>query len=230
MVFHVQLRVDGQVEVKLGNTSIIVVPLERLTRLQDGMDSAMSDMWGDQYSDSYGYDGDDDGDIEVQYEPGGEGAWERYNGDLETGDEWEDEEEGNEDRPMTDFDSKTETIVDLDPGVHNDDGMDVDLPAVLLATEPPPLDTNMLPVPSVLEPSSGPSSGMRSPAEVDIASRRAKDIPMDDEDSPWQRFAILPQAPVDHAFYSSKHAQTTKTFMGRLNKEYRVLRSSLPGK
>jgi ubiquitin-conjugating enzyme E2 O len=231
IVFHVQLRVDGQVEVKLGNTSVVVVPLERLTRLQDGMDNAMSDMWGDQYSDGYGYDGDDDEDIEVQYETGGEGAWERYNGDLETGDEWEDEEEAEEDRhsETADFSSKAETIVDLDPGVHNDDGMDVDLPAVLPAMEPPSLDASMLPVPSIVESSSGPSSGVRLPTEVDLASRRARDISMDDEDTSWQRFAILPQAPADHAFYASKHAQTTKTFMTRLNKEYRVLKSSLPG-
>jgi ubiquitin-conjugating enzyme E2 O len=52
---------------------------------------------------------------------------------------------------------------------------------------------------------------------------------MEDEDGPWQRFLVLPEAPVDHAFYSSAHAQTTKAFMSRLNKEYRVLKSTLPG-
>ncbi|KAF4623252.1 hypothetical protein D9613_002127 [Agrocybe pediades] len=42
------------------------------------------------------------------------------------------------------------------------------------------------------------------------------------------RFQILPSAPPDHAFFSSAHAQPSKSFLGRLGKEYRILRNSLP--
>jgi ubiquitin-conjugating enzyme E2 O len=46
---------------------------------------------------------------------------------------------------------------------------------------------------------------------------------------PWKRFDILPAAPGDHAFYSEQPAQPGKSFMARLNREYRALASSLPG-
>lgn len=45
----------------------------------------------------------------------------------------------------------------------------------------------------------------------------------------WRKFAFLPSVPPDHAFFDSPVAQPSKTFMTRLNKEYRVLGSSLPG-
>ena len=229
--FCVQLRSDGLIEVTLGNTEVIVVPLERLTRLQDSMDNAMADMWGDEYSDGYGYEGENDEDVEIQYDNSGEGAWERYNGELES-DEWEDVEEAADDwnSAAADLVSNTDVMGDVGPGAHDDGGMDVDLPSLSPAAELPPLDDATDPAAGAApEPSSRPSSGVRSPMEIDIAAKKAKDICLDDEDSPWQRFVILSQAPADHAFYASKHAQTTKTFMTRLNKEYRVLKSSLPG-
>ena len=45
----------------------------------------------------------------------------------------------------------------------------------------------------------------------------------------WKKFAFLPSVPPDHAFFDTPVAQPSKTFMTRLNKEYRVLGSSLPG-
>lgn len=52
----------------------------------------------------------------------------------------------------------------------------------------------------------------------------------DESKSPWKRFDVLPSAPADHAFYTSPSAQTSRNFLGRLHKEYKVLASSLPGK
>ncbi|QRW11976.1 ubiquitin-conjugating enzyme [Ceratobasidium sp. AG-Ba] len=53
---------------------------------------------------------------------------------------------------------------------------------------------------------------------------------LDEENSPWHRFEILPTAPADHAYYATKSssAQPPKTFLTRLSKEYKVLASSLP--
>ena len=45
----------------------------------------------------------------------------------------------------------------------------------------------------------------------------------------WRKFAFSPSVPPDHAFFDTPVAQPSKTFMTRLNKEYRVLESSLPG-
>lgn len=49
------------------------------------------------------------------------------------------------------------------------------------------------------------------------------------EEPPWKRFDILSSAPADHAFYSEPPAQPGKSFMTRLNREYRALANSLPG-
>ncbi|KAF8575728.1 hypothetical protein K439DRAFT_1419556 [Ramaria rubella] len=224
------LRTDGQIEVMLGSMDTIVVPLERLTRLQDGMDNAMADMWGDEYSEEHGFDGDEDGDVEIQYENGSDAAWERYDGDFESADEWEDVADGGDDwnSAAADVVSNGDITVDQESGIA-EEVMEVDLPGAQVGVESPPVNLSVPLVSDIAEISSGPSSGVRSPAEIDIAAKKAKDVEDDeDEDVPWQRFIVLPQAPVDHAFYSSKSAQTTKTFMARLNKEYRVLKSSLP--
>lgn len=45
----------------------------------------------------------------------------------------------------------------------------------------------------------------------------------------WKKFAFLSSVPPDHAFFDTPVAQPSKTYMTRLNKEYRVLGSSLPG-
>jgi len=62
-------------------------------------------------------------------------------------------------------------------------------------------------------------------------SREPSDVidPAHSDEIEWNRFDILPSAPSDHAFFSSPHAQPSKSFLGRLSKEYRILRSSLPG-
>lgn len=55
-------------------------------------------------------------------------------------------------------------------------------------------------------------------------------VGLSETDSSWIPFAILPTAPEDHAFLSQlPPSQQAKSFMQRLNKEYRVLSSSLPG-
>ena len=49
------------------------------------------------------------------------------------------------------------------------------------------------------------------------------------EELSWKRFDILPCTPHDHAYFSSIPSQPSKSFLGRLTKEYRVLSTSLPG-
>ncbi|KAL0951414.1 hypothetical protein HGRIS_008106 [Hohenbuehelia grisea] len=48
------------------------------------------------------------------------------------------------------------------------------------------------------------------------------------ETSHWTRFQVLPSAPVDHAFYNTPPAQTSKPFFTRIAREYKILTSSLP--
>lgn len=51
----------------------------------------------------------------------------------------------------------------------------------------------------------------------------------ENDDLYWKRFDVLPSAPTDHAFYDRPVAQPSRTFMARLHKEYRALSTGLPG-
>lgn len=81
-----QLHLDGSVEVTLPDTSTVNLPLERLTRLYDGLEQ-LEDIWGDEMS-------EDQGPIEDMdvwnMEDGGQ--W-RHN-DPTDADDWEDDDSG----------------------------------------------------------------------------------------------------------------------------------------
>ncbi|KAL4268073.1 UBC core domain-containing protein [Pleurotus pulmonarius] len=70
--------------------------------------------------------------------------------------------------------------------------------------------------------------------QADVSMDTSDDSPVDhrgdqvDKDSRWKRFEILSSTPRDHAFYSSSPAQPSKSFLGRLQREYKILMSSLP--
>ncbi|KAJ8702413.1 hypothetical protein PTI98_001127 [Pleurotus ostreatus] len=70
--------------------------------------------------------------------------------------------------------------------------------------------------------------------QEDVSMDTSDDSPIDrrgdqvDKDSHWKRFEILSSTPRDHAFYSSSPAQPSKSFLGRLQREYKILMSSLP--
>ena len=51
----------------------------------------------------------------------------------------------------------------------------------------------------------------------------------DCDENPWRPFKIVASVPEDHAFYTSRSAQPSKSFLSRLRKEYTVLDNSLPG-
>lgn len=194
----------------------------------------MADMWGEGYSDGYGQYTTEDGDLEIQDENTPQGTWERYEADGESVDEWEDIIEVDDwssvaanvslhsNNDVTDS-SKSEAEVEAEATMETDD----DHPPTALPSTPPPIPSTH----STSSPSDSQSqSQSQSPSQIDIAAKKAKDLLMEEDDSsPWQRFAILPHTPIDHAFYSSKPAQTSKSFISRLNKEYRVLKNSLPG-
>lgn len=70
-----------------------------------------------------------------------------------------------------------------------------------------------------------PEASSSSPVE----SARPTSIPLPDDSENWKRFEVLTSAPADHAFYTSVPTRPSKQFMTRLQKEYRILASSLPG-
>ncbi|KAI0094796.1 hypothetical protein BDY19DRAFT_914675 [Irpex rosettiformis] len=209
----VDLRLDGTIEVMLLDSSIVVLPLERLTRLHDGLDQ-LEDLWGD------GSEQDSliDEDVET-WATNEQGEWVRG----ADGDDWSTDDDDN-------------------PMEVDDDGWSSSDPTALqssseAATSPPGVVT-----PDELNSPHTLSTRTQTP-DIPTATLLGEDVSMrgastqpnlaalcngEDAETHWKRFEVLPSAPVDHAFYSSSPAQPSRTFLGRLNKEYRVLESSLP--
>lgn len=211
------MRLDGTVEIMLPDLSSVVLPLERLTRLHDGLEQ-LEDMWGDDMSEEQGsfIDADEEAETWATNELG---EWVRREaGDA---DEWSTDDEGMEvdedgwsssDPTALQPSEATPTLASLTPDeVKTPEALSIrpispDVPKDVATNE----DVHM----------NGADAGPSTP-------RSSSDA---DLDLHWKRFDILPSAPVDHAFYGSAPAQPTRTFLARLNKEYRVLASSLPGK
>ncbi|KAJ7099617.1 hypothetical protein C8R43DRAFT_1048569 [Mycena crocata] len=223
-----EINLDGTVELTHPNGAKRSYPLQRLTKLYDGIDQLEDDMWDEM---SEGHIHDENGTLWTINEEGG--AWEGP--DDSDSDEWpsqgyesfEDEEEGTEGEvPIANGDA---------PSVWPDGPV------------PPDVLVDVIPLTSVFQNGSdtpraevGPGPATPIPADVkrlpspDVPKDAADDPHLDDLDSddgsesPWKRFAVLPSAPEDHAYHTSPPAQPSKQFLGRLTREYRVLASSLP--
>ncbi|PSS37603.1 hypothetical protein PHLCEN_2v530 [Hermanssonia centrifuga] len=201
----VDLRLDGTVEVMLPDATLTTLPLERVTRLYDGLEQ-LEDMWGDDMSES-GDSYESDGEEEL-WTQDANGRW-VFSGHVEE-DDW----------------STDEAEVDGDAMDVDEEGWSSSDPTALQSadTSPPhmsPFDIE----PMTVRPAS--PDVPKDAIEVDEDDRGA-DSADDDDDSGWKRFKVIPSAPPDHAFFSSSPAQPSRNFLARLQKEYRVLSNSLP--
>lgn len=86
---------------------------------------------------------------------------------------------------------------------------------------------------SIHPPSSTTSTAVATPARLSTPQPpllTESSIPQNQSsEMPYDRFMVLSSAPEDHAFRAASPEQPSRNFMTRLNKEYRVLGSSLPG-
>ncbi|KAL5534072.1 hypothetical protein ACEPAG_533 [Sanghuangporus baumii] len=206
------LRLDGLVKVTLPDLRKVDVPLERITRLHDGLEQ-LEDLWGDELSDSHSvYDSlhDDEGTYEVQTE---DGQWQQFDDGSE--EDWVDEDV---DEALSDLydvaDSmEVDEITTPDTVIHGN--------GVAPGAWPSPGegDDNIQP-----EASSTPKPvcSENSRMSTDIIRKQPPIEPS------WKRFDILPSAPPDHAFFETTADQPSRQFMARLSKEYRALSTSLP--
>ncbi|KAI0722317.1 hypothetical protein C8T65DRAFT_628933 [Cerioporus squamosus] len=201
----VDLHLDGTIEVVLPHGDKVTVPLSRLTRLYDSVEQ-LEDLWGD-----------DEGTVEEGeevevWEMDEDGRW--VEGTADDGEEWESAEEG-EDEEMHDAMDVEDASGEWSPSTD---------------TVIPPLQVETAQSPSHPD-DSRPTSSSGRPRSPDVP-KDAMDIEDDPEEgsseSPWKRFEVLPEAPPDHAFYSTTPAQPSRQFLTRLSKEYKALRSSLP--
>jgi len=197
--------VDGRIKVCHPDGAKAIYPLHRLTRLYDGIEQLEDDL----------FDGSSDDDGHIHSEQGLEewamnedGVWQATLG--------EDDDDGWEEYSVDDDEGEEENSMEVDPPTWNCP------PNIAAETSPP----------SPLE--NGSSSTVSSIGAERLSS---PDAPTDvtdltdvsESELSWKRFDILSDAPVDHAFYGTEHAQPSKAFLGRLTREYRILASSLPG-
>lgn len=189
----------------LPDSTLTVLKLERLTRLYDGLEQ-LEDMFGEEMSQSD--DSYHEGEPEEVWAMDEHGMW--MPEDAEDEDEWTDEEG---------IDS-----MDVD-----DEGWTASDPTAMQMSTPPSDSATLHP-------------DDLSTSETQTVRPSSPDVPKDatDADEPdkapqiveeplWKRFEVLSTAPPDHAFYNSAPAQPSRSFLGRLSKEYRVLSNSLPG-
>ena len=177
-------------EVTLPDSSVVVLQLERLTRLYDGLEEFLGDGSSeDQVNESSAED------LEI-WDTDGPARWRVK--DPDDSDEWEDEE-------------SMMSYVVLDEAPSWNDSISGDSSLLPVSST---ITTVQEPVPSLSDPTSLHEEAL-SEAEVDP--------------SHWKRFDILPSAPTDHAFYRIVPSHPSRAFLGRLNKEYKALSSSLPG-
>ncbi|KAI0068302.1 hypothetical protein BV25DRAFT_1911299 [Artomyces pyxidatus] len=223
-----ELRLDGNVEVTLPNGTVSVFPLERLTRLYDTLEQ-LEDLWGDEMSAQDEGEDETANDEEV-WAMDEDGHWQAQP-DGADGDEWEEtDDDGQSFIDMDDGEG------DGEAGEHLKEGNGVQggwWDQILSTSDKPqvdqqdPADVSQVPS-STLRSSSPdvPKDAMEKDEEPDDIEEI--DEKVDDSDSPWKRFDLLPEAPHDHAFYSSASSRPSRNFLSRLQKEYRALASSLP--
>ncbi|KAJ7102087.1 hypothetical protein B0H15DRAFT_813134 [Mycena belliarum] len=217
------INLDGTVQLTHPNGAVRTYPLQRLTKLYDGIDQLEDDMW-DEVSEGHTIE---DHPLWSITEEGG--AWEPE--DSDSGDDWGDHE-------YDDISDEEGTGLEGDvPRVNGDTRPWTDAPLA-------PVDVIPLHLLPPAEDARADTPRPEVPATIQIEVERlpSPDVPQDATDDPlpdnlggedgaelpWKRFEVLSSAPEDHAYYNSPPAQPSKSFLGRLRNEYRVLASSLP--
>jgi len=208
----VGLRMDGMVEVRHPNSEVEVYPLQRLTKLYDSIDQFEEEDWDDMSEDHESYE--EEGPIWTRDE---NGEWTLHE-HADDDDDWEDDEDG-----AMDVDGSLEGDEPIPPLVPIDtDSADMAVDTPMRQATPSLSDSSPVPAGSSV------NSPLLPPADSHANGSANATVNLNDDDEVWQRFAILPSAPPDHAFYGTPTAQPSKAFHPRLNKEYRALTSSLP--
>ena len=227
-----QLNFDGSLQVVLPHDEVIIVPLSRVSLFRDMDDMA----W----------------DLGAALDPGEElldegsgGSWEDID-EVDQRDDWGHIEE----------DLPTEAGLSASPFTHHaempgtfrftpspeppgsDHSSQSNSSQVATSPSPPAASQTLLSSPSslkVVDPASTIATPFTEEASkalglLNTESRLQLDVEnVTEVEERWKKFAFLPSVPPDHAFFNTPVAQPSKAFMTRLNKEYRVLGSSLPG-
>ena len=213
------MHLNGRAEITHPDMSVADYPLERLTKLYDGLEQLENELWPEEMSDGH-----------EEYLPSGEEVWDTMDQDgvwqphsqYDDDDEWE-ETDGDEmavDEPGWADEYQEETTLTMDEQ-HNQ--------VAQIASESDSAERGT-PDGRPLSPDVPKDVSDEIYVGGDMAAIE-EDASSEDHDPamPWKRFDILSSAPHDHTFYGTVPMQPSKAFLARLTREYRVLESSLPG-
>jgi ubiquitin-conjugating enzyme E2 O len=186
-----------------------------LTRLYDGIEQ-LDDEWDDDASED-DRSLSDEGDRPWVMET--DGTWRPEQ--VDAGKAWE----------------HVHDAIDIDEDVHSvqrDDAMEICPEQVSEFRAPeailiPNIETEYMEGLDTGQPLRDESCSSLDECEVSTMLESA-DFQNDHEETAWKRFEISATAPPDHAFFSSSPSQPSKSFLGRLRREYQILATSLPGK
>ncbi|KZT57865.1 hypothetical protein CALCODRAFT_495702 [Calocera cornea HHB12733] len=195
-------RLDGRIEVMLPSGKTVIHPLNKLSLLIDDVDEMQL---GDWFEGEEGEEGDEDMEIDEDGDIWSEGSWETVD-HGEPDKDWAEEDE--EDEP---------------PLIHVNESEDVDMDGTEEPVAPGGFAAPSVNVRNTVAPTPTPprSTAVSPPPPPALAEAP--------EDSPnWERFVIQEECPPDHFFANKESAVPGKAFLGRLQKEYKVLQSSLP--
>ncbi|KDN41490.1 hypothetical protein RSAG8_07440, partial [Rhizoctonia solani AG-8 WAC10335] len=207
------LTTGGLIQVVLPHGEMVEVPLERVTLLNnEGLDELAA--WADNLSmdDGSSY-GSDEVMEEVVYPDGQPPQEEEVDG-------WETEGSEGKDEDMESAGSWGD-----------DEDREMPIPGGYIPAAPsPPQHAPAAATAAAKTETSPPPPPVPGPSTAMNVSGGSILDTLDEDNSPWHRFEVLPSAPADHAYYAQKttSAQLPRSFMTRLTKEFKVLASSLP--
>ncbi|EJU00013.1 hypothetical protein DACRYDRAFT_23552 [Dacryopinax primogenitus] len=193
-------RLDGDIEIMLPSGKTLVEPLNKLSLLIDDVEEIQMDEW---LEDEEGEEGDEM-DIDGAGSDWSEGSWET----VDHGEQEQDWAAEQEDEP---------------PLIHVTHPDDIEMNGAEEPVAPGGFATPSGETGKSTEPTPTPprSNAVSPPPPPTPAVLRV--------DSPnWERFVIQEQCPPDHHFANRESSVPGKAFLGRLQKEYKVLQSSLP--
>ncbi|THH34055.1 hypothetical protein EUX98_g169 [Antrodiella citrinella] len=211
---------DGTVKVLLPDSTAVILPLWRLTRLYDGLEQ-LEDMWDDGSDDDLdslnGIGASDGADSAGFWALDDNGHWVEETADVD-GDDWSTDNE--DDRMSIEVERWPSPPSGPTPLQTAEPDSVVSVLASKDTQDNVPVIVDDIPSPPAISVTLANSAQTETSVVTEPANL--------EETSQWKRFEVLSSAPADHAFFTSAPAHPSRTFLARLSKEYKVLESSLP--
>ncbi|THV05997.1 hypothetical protein K435DRAFT_744206 [Dendrothele bispora CBS 962.96] len=209
------LNLDGTVQILHPDNTVQTYPLERLTKLYDGIEQLEDEIYegGNHMSSPY--------EEEETWAMNEDGEWVQQ----DHSDEWEEYEEYDDAVEFMDSMDSGDSVYRISgAGIPEDDPEYMSLDPIL----PPPSGSQTLKASSTEDIPTPNGDSSHTPREESEDDNMTDNSPNEEKKTSWKHFDILPQVPPDHAYYSTIPMQHSRSFLARLQREYHILSGSLP--